>query len=386
MNAALPPSAGLSVVLRTAAERVTQQGFAWMERGKVPDRVIRAGIRRLLGQRLKREREGGFEQQAERRARWVEQLKQSPVAILTELANEQHYEVPTELFQIALGPHLKYSACAFEHPERRDDFANDSLAEAERRMLELYAERAELRDGQHVLDLGCGWGSFSLWAAARYPNSRIVGVSNSLTQREHILREAASRGLKNLHILTQDANRLSPADFVSAGIEPRFDRIVSVEMFEHLRNYRTLFERLACWLDDSGKLFVHIFVHKDLTYAFESERADDWMGRHFFSGGLMPSEDLLLNFQESLTLERRWRVTGLQYAKTARAWLNQLDANTERALRILGKHYGDTSAEPELEASRWLMRWRVFFMACEELWGYRGGSEWFVAHYRFRPR
>ncbi|MCA9646300.1 MAG: class I SAM-dependent methyltransferase, partial [Myxococcales bacterium] len=283
-------------------------------------------------------------------------------------------------------PHLKYSACAFEHPERREDFSGDTLASAERRMLELYAERAELVDGQRMLDLGCGWGSFSLWAAERYPRSKIVGVSNSRTQREHILREAAARGLTNLQVLTQDANALSAQDFISAGISPRFDRIVSVEMFEHLRNYRTLFARLASWLDTSGKLFVHIFVHKELTYAFEAERADDWMGRHFFSGGLMPSEDLLLNFQDSLSLERRWRVSGLHYAKTARAWLTRLDESAERAREVLAAHYGTTNDEPNAEAQRWLMRWRVFFMACEELWGYRGGDEWFVAHYRFRRR
>ncbi len=352
----------------------------------MPDTAIRLAIRSLLRRRLKRERGGGLEDQAVRRARWVEELRQSPVAIHTELANAQHYEVPTELFQLALGPRLKYSACVFATPEQRSDFGEDSLADAERRMLETYAVRAELEDGQRVLDLGCGWGSFSLWAAERYPNSRVVGVSNSRTQREFILGEANARNLTNLQVVTQDANRLDAADFRAAGIEPCFDRVVSVEMFEHLRNYRVLFERLASWLDPRGKLFVHIFVHRSLTYAFESERADEWMGRYFFSGGLMPSDDLLLHFQDALLLEQRWSVSGLHYAKTARAWLANLDAQRQRALSVLEAHYGERSVNPRREAERWLVRWRVFFMACEELWGYGAGDEWFVAHYRFRPR
>ncbi|MCA9629399.1 MAG: class I SAM-dependent methyltransferase [Myxococcales bacterium] len=386
MNAPSSGAVRVMALRRGVGERATRASIELMERGLLPDAAIRLAIRGLLQRRLKRERGSGLEDQSARRARWVEELQRSPVAILTELANAQHYEVPTELFQLALGPRLKYSACAFARPEQREDVGEDSLTDAEERMLALYAERAELQDGQRVLDLGCGWGSFSLWAAARYPNSRIVGISNSRTQREFILGEAKARNLTNLQVVTQDANRLSADDFRAAGIEPCFDRIVSVEMLEHLRNYRVLFERLASWLDPRGKLFVHIFVHRSLTYAFESERADDWMGRYFFSGGLMPSEDLLLHFQDALLLEQRWSVSGLHYAKTARAWLDNLDAQRRRALNVLETHYGERTTNPRREAERWLMRWRVFFMACEELWGYGAGDEWFVAHYRFRPR
>lgn len=391
MNAPLSNSTHATQRLpQRVRELATRLSIEWMERGLIPDGAIRVGIRALLRRRLERERAGDLEARAARRNRWVAELRESPIAILTELANSQHYEVPTSLFQIALGPHLKYSACAFEAPERRDELTLDSLERAEHRMLERYAARAELVDGQRVLDLGCGWGSFTLWAAARYPNSQIVGVSNSRTQRAHILAQAQARELSNVRVLTRDANQLATVDFTSAGISPRFDRIVSVEMFEHLRNYSTLLERLASWLDDAGKLFVHIFVHKELTYAFEADRADDWMGRHFFSGGLMPSEDLLLNFQDSLLLENRWRVSGLHYAKTARAWLTNLDARRDEAIAILDQQVrdekGSLAVDAKQEALRRLQRWRVFFMACEELWGYRGGSEWFVAHYRFRAR
>ena len=240
-------------------------------------------------------------------------------------------------------------------------------------MLALYGERAQLADGQRILELGCGWGSLTLWMAERFPNARITGVSNSRTQREHILGQAAARGLGNVEIITTDVNRLALP-------EGAFDRVVSIEMFEHMRNYRTLLGNIARWLAPGGQLFVHIFVHRHLMYPFEVEGEDNWMGRYFFTGGLMPSADTLLHFQEALALEERWLVPGTHYERTANHWLANQDANADEVLRVLASCYG------ERDAARWAQRWRMFWMACAELFGYRNGAEWLVAHYRFRRR
>jgi cyclopropane-fatty-acyl-phospholipid synthase len=233
-------------------------------------------------------------------------------------------------------------------------------------MLRATCDRARLADGQRILELGCGWGSLTLWMGANYPQSRITAVSNSSSQRQYIMGEAANRGLTNIEVLTCDVNRLE--------VDPGFDRVVSVEMFEHVRNYRQLLGRISTWLKPDGLLFVHIFCHRTLMYPFETHGEDNWMGRHFFTGGLMPAADTLLCFQEDLQLSRRWLVNGSHYARTARAWLDLLDADRPGVLQTLD---GDPVQ---------LQRWRMFFMACEELFAFRGGSEWMVGHYLFENR
>lgn len=325
-----------------------------LERGLVPDAVIRRAIRRRCAERLRRERVG-FD-----RAAFVAGLKTMPVALHTDLANEQHYEVPPAFFGLVLGPRRKYS-CALFPPGVTD------LAEAEERMLALTAERAGIADGQRILDLGCGWGSFSLWAAEHYPTSRIVAVSNSRDQGAYIRAEAARRNLANLEVLTADVNDFAP--------EGTFDRVVSIEMFEHLKNYGVILERIAGWLAPDGRLFVHIFCHRDLAYHYESEGPDDWMARHFFTGGTMPASDLLDAFPEHLQVLQRWRVPGTHYRDTCEAWLRRMDTCRDEVGAVLAEAYGPG------QVTRWRVRWRVFFLACAELFGYGGGQEWFVGHY-----
>ena len=336
------------------------------ERGLLPDALIRLGIRRLCTQRLRDEGADDLDRADVRFRGLLDELRTSPIAIETAAANTQHYEVPTRFFELCLGKRLKYSSCYYPT-------GNEDLDQAEEAMLALYGERAGLADGQRILELGCGWGSLTLWMAQRYPGARITGVSNSRTQREHILAEAARRGLGNVEILTCDVNRLElPA--------ASFDRCVSIEMFEHMRNYRHLLGNIAGWLAPGGKLFVHIFAHRSLMYPFETEGEDNWMGRYFFTGGLMPSADTLLHFQEALRLEQRWLLPGTHYEKTANHWLANQDRHAGEVMRVLSEAYGPA------EASRWNQRWRMFWMACAELFGYQGGHQWLVAHYRFaRP-
>ncbi|MFM6989452.1 MAG: SAM-dependent methyltransferase [Arenimonas sp.] len=336
------------------------------ERGLLPDALIRYGIRRLCAQRLADEgaRDAGL---ADRRFNaLIEELKRSPVAIETAAANEQHYELPTDFFKLCLGKRLKYSSAYYPN-------GDESLDEAEEHMLRLYGERAELRDGQDILELGCGWGSLTLWMAENYPNARITAVSNSATQRAHIEAQCRERGLGNVTVLTRDVNVLEFA-------ADSFDRCVSIEMFEHMRNYRTLLDSVSRWLRPDGALFVHIFVHRYLMYPFEVEGEDNWMGRYFFTGGLMPSADTLLHFADGLAVESRWLVPGRHYARTANHWLANQDANREAVRAVLAGAYG------EAQADVWAQRWRIFWMSCAELFAYDGGNEWMVAHYRFRNK
>jgi len=334
------------------------------ESGRAPDWVVRVGIRRLLRRRLMQEFDRNPMRRAERSQSLIEELARSAVAIETEAANEQHYEVPAAFYKLALGKRLKYSSGYW--PQGVSD-----LDAAEESMLKASCQHAELEDGQRILELGCGWGSLTLWMAEQYPDSRITAVSNSASQREHIVSQAQQRGLTNIEVLTRDVNTLV--------LNERFDRVVSVEMFEHVRNYRELMKRISGWLRPNGKLFVHIFCHRYLLYPFETEGEGNWMGRYFFTGGLMPAADTLLHFQDDLAIESRKLYSGHHYARTARAWLDNMDRQKTEVSEVMREAYGD-------QAAVWQQRWRMFFMACEELFAFDDGNAWLVAHYRFCRR
>lgn len=335
------------------------------ERGAVCDPLVRIGIRRLLAERIRRESKQDVEELQEAKSLFLRGLCAGPIAVATDEANRQHYEVPTEFFQMVLGPRLKYSACYFSN-------AATTLAEAEEAMLSLFCRRAELADGMDVLELGCGWGALGLWIAEKYPSCRVLALSNSATQRETVETLAKRKGLANMEVITANI-----ADFATTR---RFDRVVSVEMFEHVRNHERLLANIAGWLRDGGKLVVHIFCHRELAYPFETEGAANWMGRHFFTGGIMPSDDMLLHFQRDMLLENHWRVSGLHYARTLEAWLANCDRNRDVLRALFAKDLGPREGKIQFQ------RWRIFFMACAELFQYRRGHEWFVSHYRFLKR
>lgn len=335
------------------------------ERGLLPDTLIRTGIRRLCARRLQDEHAGDIEQADASARLLLLKLREGAIAIETDATNRQHYELPARFFELCLGRRLKYSSCLYPT-------GNESLDEAEEAMLALYGERALLADGQRILELGCGWGSLTLWMAERFPHAQVTGVSNSASQREHILRQAQARGLGNVEILTRDVNALE--------LDRRFDRVVSIEMFEHVRNHAALFARIRGWLEDDGLLFAHVFCHRTLLYPFEDQGKDDWMARHFFTGGLMPAADTFLQLQDDLVLRQRWLLSGTHYARTADHWLANQDRNREEVLEVLSEAYGAD------DARRWAQRWRMFWMSCAELFGYERGNQWGVAHYRFCKR
>jgi len=349
---------------------LTERALNWTEQGLVPDAAIRAGIRRLLRQRLEDIKVNDAEWAASASESFIDSMNRSPVALVPEKANEQHYEVPSAFYELVLGRHRKYSSCYWD-----TDITTPTgldLDRAEANALAQTCARAEIADGQDILELGCGWGSLTLWMAEHYPRARVTAISNSASQREHILGEAGRRGLKNVSVITCDMNRFDTLD--------RFDRVVSVEMFEHMRNWQMLFERVAEWLRPGGKFFMHIFVHRSVPYAFESRDASDWMSKHFFSGGMMPSDELPLRFQDHLRLVSRWRWNGMHYSRTAEAWLTNLDKRRSAALAVLGGAHGEPAA------AQWLQRWRMFFMACAEMFAYNQGAEWWVGHYLFERR
>jgi cyclopropane-fatty-acyl-phospholipid synthase len=336
------------------------RGVDWAESGRLPDPVLRWAMRRLCAARLANEREIGRSG-----ADFAQQMATSSVATHTGEANAQHYEVPTAFFLAVLGPALKYSACEFPT-------AGASLEEAERHTLALTCERAGIEDGMEVLDLGCGWGSFTTWVAEHYPRCRVTAVSNSRTQRAFIQERCRQPGWAEVEVITADAS------IYEMGTN-RFDRVVSVEMFEHMRNWGPLFDRIAVALRPGGAFFQHVFCHRDYAYLFEDEGEPDWMARNFFSGGIMPSFDLPCQIKGALAVERQWRLAGTDYARTLRAWLDRLDARREEVDAIFAEGLG---AE---EARRAVQRWRMFFMACEELFGFDDGREWFVVHSLLRP-
>lgn len=342
-----------------------QHAINWVEQGLVPDLVVRSAIRRLCKSRLRELPATDCEQAADWMNGFIYDMGRSPVALLPDQANDQHYEVPAAFFDEVLGPRRKYS-CSWWPDGVKD------LPAAEDAALELTCKRAGLIDGQSVLELGCGWGSLTLWMAERYPGSRIVAVSNSQSQRRHIESRAAEMGFANITVVTADMN-----DFDTAEL---FDTVVSVEMFEHMRNWRSLFLRIHGWLRPGGRFLMHIFCHRDTPYLFEDRGADDWMSRHFFSGGMMPSDRLPLHFQDHLKIVKQWRWSGMHYQKTSNAWLDNMDKRRAAILPILAETYGSDSAEI------WWQRWRIFFLACAETFGYDNGQTWWVSHYLFeRP-
>ncbi|MBJ89947.1 MAG: SAM-dependent methyltransferase [Woeseia sp.] len=328
------------------------------ETGIFPDKILRSGIRRLCFERTQQIRNYGESELTE----FIANLNSSPIALVPDRANSQHYEVPAEFFKYVLGTHRKYSCCYW------NDTCN-SVCQAEEAALDITCERASVGDGMNVLDLGCGWGSLSLWIAKNYPKTNVTAVSNSNSQRHWIEKEALFFGLSNIRVITADMNHFS--------IDQTFDRVVSVEMFEHMRNYGLLFERIAEWLNEDGYFFMHIFCHKNAAYEFLDNGPADWMSRHFFSGGIMPSNTLPERFQQHLALKSKWDWNGTHYQRTADAWLQKMDSNKSAIMPILNSTYGEN------DAGLWWMRWRIFFLAVSELFGMNGGREWGVGHYLF---
>ena len=335
------------------------------EKGVIPDALIRRGIRLLNRRRLKNEEADYSVGENKKKSSFIHQLRLSPIAFHPDKPNEQHYELPPEFFMHILGKRMKYSCSLWSD-------GIQSLYQAEESMLDLTCRRAGIQDGMNVLELGCGWGSLSLWIAENFPTAKITAVSNSNPQREFIMALCRDRGIGNIEVVTADINHYDT--------EKRFDRVVSVEMFEHMRNYELLLRKVASWMRPDAKLFVHIFCHKEYAYLFEAEGEDNWMGKHFFSGGIMPSDDLLLYFQDNVAIEDHWRMDGTHYERTANHWLQNIDARKEAVMPVLERTYG------KKDAAVWFQRWRIFFMACAELWGFRHGQEWWVAHYIFKKR
>lgn len=336
------------------------------ERGWMPDPMVRFGIRRLLRKRLNEIDSGNEEENQNRFKELVQEFSSGPIAHVPEKANEQHYEVPAELFRLSLGPRLKYSGCYW--PE-----GTTTLQQAEEAALQATCERAEIIDGMNILELGCGWGSLSLWMAEKYPTANLTVVSNSNSQREFIENAARERGVDaNLEVVTCDINDLQ--------LDKTFDRVVSVEMFEHVRNHKELMRRISGWLDPDGKLFVHIFCHRKFTYKFQNEQKSDWMSRYFFSGGVMPGDNLLAHYRDDLQLSKQWCWNGTHYQKTCEAWLRNMDQNRNQIMPVLIATYG------EKDAVRWFNRWRMFYLACSELFGFSHGNEWWVSHYLFKQQ
>ena len=333
------------------------------QNGALPDGLLRFGVRRLARQRMDTLPPRNGKSSEDHVKAFIDAISTQSIAILTDLANEQHYEVPPRFFELTLGAHLKYSCCEW-------NAETHSLDEAEALALNTISKRARLSNGLEILELGCGWGSLTLWMAEHYPQSRILAVSNSAPQRAHIEARAKERGLTNIEVRTEDMNTFAPGR--------QFDRIVSIEMFEHMRNWPKLMDRVSGWLKPEGLFFLHVFTHREAPYLFEVLDASDWMSQYFFSGGMMPSRDLAPRCARSLKYLEQWTVNGSHYEKTSNAWLKNMDAHKENILPILENTYGAS------EVNLWWHRWRIFFIACAEVFGYAGGKEWPVMHYLFQ--
>lgn len=347
------------------ADALTNAAIELVERGWIPDWLTRRAIRKLCGKRLASLNAGSEAAETLRQNEFIKAAKQSPIALVPEKANEQHYEVPAAFYERVLGQFRKYSCCYW--PD-----GVETLDAAEEAALRETCLHAEIEDGMRILELGCGWGSLTLWMLEQYPHSQVTAVSNSHTQRIEIEKLAEQKGLRDrLNVITADMNDFKTSD--------QFDRVVSVEMFEHMRNYQRLLNRISNWLTAEGKLFVHVFCHRRYVYEFSDQNADDWMARNFFTGGIMPSDDYLARFDEHMQVQEQWRWDGTHYQQTSEAWLKNLDQQRDEILPILAETYGAQDAE------RWLVRWRLFFMAVAELFGYDNGAEWYVSHYLLQP-
>jgi len=358
-------------LLSVVSDAVEKYGLILVHKGLVPDFIIRAGIRFQLVSHLRLLGAESAVVELEKKLQIVEQLKTMPIAIETQKANEQHYEVPAEFYNYCLGPCKKYSSGYFPSP-------TTTFAESELAMLDLYCQRAGVQDGMTIVDLGCGWGSLSLYLLEHYPNCKITAISNSQSQRQYIYATAHERQLKleNLTIITCNVAN----DNGALNIVKDNDLVMTVEMFEHMKNYKQLLEKIHGFLKPQGKLFVHIFTHKDYAYHFE----EGWMSETFFTGGTMPSDDLLLYFCQDFFIQKHWRVNGTHYEKTSNCWLETLDKswrdNRNELSAVLGEAYGVGNEHD------WYINWRLFFLACAELWGLRNGEEWIVSHYLFERR
>jgi len=328
------------------------------ERVPLPDLIVRAAIHRLCSRSATRLAAGDVESDA-----WfADEMAARAIAEYTDEANTQHYEVPAAFFSRVLGPNRKYSSCFYKEPA-------STLEEAELEALRQTVEHADLADGQSILELGCGWGSLSLWMARQFPHAQVSAVSNSTSQREYIESEARARGLTNLRVITSDMNVFTP--------DAQYDRIVSVEMFEHMMNWRELMSRVRTWLKPDGRFFLHIFTHRAGSYLFDRADREDWIAQHFFTGGVMPSHHLIRQYADLFEVEKEWRWSGTHYQRTAEDWLANFDAHRDEIENVLRPVYGGDTA-------LWMRRWRWFFLATSGLFGYADGSEWGVSHYRMK--
>ena len=343
-------------------KQLNNLALSMVEKGLIPDLLVRIGIRALLRKRLIDINSSECELADKNQMKMISVMNNSPIAMNTSSANEQHYEVLPEFYELVLGERFKYSCCFWDED-------TNNLDTAEINALKITCKRAKLSDGQTVLDMGCGWGSLSLWIAENYPNSSVLSVSNSKTQKTFIENIAKSKNLTNINVITKDMKEFNT--------DKKFDRIVSLEMFEHMKNYKKLFNRVSTWLNNDGLFFMHIFCHKTVPYEFIDNGPNDWMSRHFFTGGIMPSDDLPLFFQDDLSVLKRWRWNGNHYAKTCNAWLKRMDSQESTIMPVLERVYGDNK-------KKWQQRWRIFFMSCSELFAFSGGNEWYVSHYLFK--
>jgi cyclopropane-fatty-acyl-phospholipid synthase len=337
--------------------------YPLLEKEGLPDWMIRLGLKQVIARRLRGLNQRHSDPRQSGLEDLIHRMDKSEISPFPGISERTSQELPAEFYQLCLGKHMKYSCALWEG-------GSGGLDEAELAMLELTCNRADLRMGQHVLELGCGWGSLSLYLAEKYPQSHFTAVSHSPIQNHWIECQAKQRGLANLVVLTKDMNDFNP--------EGSYDRIITVEMLEHLRNFRRLLEKVRDWLSPGGKLFIHIFTHKKFGYLIEDLEKDSWLGRYFYTGGIMPSDDLLLKVSGKLRLQDHWHINGQHYARTATAWLGRMDLNRRTILEILQQQYG-----PE-ESVAWLCRWRIFFMACAILWNYDHGDQWMVSHYLFQ--